>query len=112
MRKITATLLVLLMSTLVLAMASRSSGWTPEQLEQLRSLSLAELEPLPEDPTNRVADDARAVVLGHRLFFDRRLSSNGQVSCATCHMPDREFQDDKPLATGVGTTDRRTMPIA
>ena len=69
-------------------------------------------EPLPADPTNRFADDPRAVSLGHRLFFDQRLSSNGEVSCASCHLPDREFQDGKPLATGVGRTDRRTMPVA
>src|SRR5690606_22783696 len=31
---------------------------------------------------------------------------------ATCHVADREFQDDVPLARGVGVTNRRTMPIA
>lgn len=46
------------------------------------------------------------------LFFDAQLSANGQVSCATCHLPDRQFQDGKPLAQGIGTTARRTMPIA
>ena len=92
--------------------ASRGDAWTPEQIDQLRALSLAELEPLPPDPSNRVADDPRAVAFGQRLFFDSRLSSNGKVSCATCHVPNREFQDDKPLANGVGTTGRRTMPIA
>jgi cytochrome c peroxidase len=90
----------------------RGDSWNEEQIEQLRSLSLSELEPLPADPTNRVADDPRAVALGHRLFFDTRLSSNGNVSCATCHDPAREFQDGTPLAKGVGTTGRRTMPVA
>jgi cytochrome c peroxidase len=97
---------------LTIVAASRGDGWTPDQIAQLRSLSLAELEPLPPDPSNRVADDPRAIVLGKRLFFDTRLSSNGKVSCATCHIPSRNFQDDKPLANGVGTTARRTMPIA
>lgn len=92
--------------------ASRGALWTPEQLAQLQSLSLTELEPLPPDPSNRIADDPRAVAFGQRLFFDTRLSSNGKVSCATCHVPNREFQDDKPLANGVGTTARRTMPVA
>ena len=89
-----------------------TAEWTPEQIEQLRSLSLAELEPLPADPSNRFADDPRAAALGQRLFFDARLSSNGKVSCGTCHIPDREFQDGTPLAKGVGTTGRRTMPVA
>jgi cytochrome c peroxidase len=105
-----ATLLIAIGITAIAA--SRGDGWTPEQIDQLRSLSLSKLEPLPADPSNRVADDPRAVALGQRLFFDTRLSSNGKVSCATCHIPNREFQDGKPLANGVGTTGRRTMPIA
>jgi cytochrome c peroxidase len=80
--------------------------------EQATLLALDALEPTPRDPTNRFADDARAAELGHRLFFDARLSSDGKVSCATCHDPRREFQDGTPLAKGVGTTDRRTMPVA
>jgi cytochrome c peroxidase len=67
---------------------------------------------MPADPSNRFADDARAAALGERLFSDTRLSGNGKVSCATCHLPQKDFQDDTPLAHGVGTTGRRTMPIA
>jgi cytochrome c peroxidase len=111
-KTIAAASLLAAVITLAAIAASRGDAWTPEQVDQLRSLSLAELEPLPADPSNRVADDARAVAFGQRLFFDTRLSSNGKVSCATCHIPNREFQDDKPLANGVGTTGRRTMPIA
>lgn len=86
--------------------------WTEEELELLQSLSLAELPPLPSDPSNRVADDPVAVELGRAIFFDARFSANGKVACSTCHLPDRQFQDDLPLARGVGTTGRRTMPIA
>ena len=85
--------------------------WSEEEREAIADLWIGNLEELPGDPTNRVADDPRAVRLGHRLFFDVRLSSNGAVSCATCHDPAREFQDGTPLAAGVGTTNRRTMPI-
>ncbi|HYH10612.1 MAG TPA: cytochrome c peroxidase [Thermoanaerobaculia bacterium] len=92
--------------------AARSASWTPDQIEELRSMSLGELGPVPADPSNRFADDPRAAQLGKQLFFDTRLSSNGKVSCATCHLPDKEFQDGTALAKGVGTTDRRTMPIA
>src|SRR5687767_11093723 len=100
--------------TAVAASRGERSGerWSAEELATLRGLSLAALEPLPADPTNRVADDPAAVQLGQRLFFDTRLSSNGKVSCASCHLPEREFQDGTPLAKGVGTTDRRTMPVA
>ena len=75
-------------------------------------LALNGLEPLQPDRSNRWADDARAADLGHRLFFETRLSSNGRVACATCHDPRKDFQDGTPLAQGVGRTDRRTMPIA
>ncbi|MFP5247118.1 MAG: cytochrome-c peroxidase, partial [Thermoanaerobaculia bacterium] len=96
----------------MLVAAGCRPGWTPEQVDKLRSMSLDALEPLPPDPSNRFADDPRAAAFGQRLFFDTRLSSNGKVSCATCHIPDREFQDGTPLAKGVGITGRRTMPIA
>ncbi|MEO8380826.1 MAG: cytochrome c peroxidase [Acidobacteriota bacterium] len=103
---------IALVVTLLSASVLRQERWTDEQREEVRKLSLGELEPLPADPTNRVADDPRAVALGHRLFFETRLSSNGKVSCATCHQAEREFQDGTPLASGVGTTGRRTMPVA
>jgi cytochrome c peroxidase len=113
MKNAIATLLVAAAALAVVGMsASRDIDWSAEEIEQIRSLSLAELEPLPADPTNRVADDPRAAAFGKRLFFDERLSSNGRVSCATCHLPDREFQDGKALADGVGKTNRRTMPVA
>jgi cytochrome c peroxidase len=86
--------------------------WSAREVEAIRSLWIGSLPPLPADPSNRWADDDAAAAFGHRLFFDTRLSSTGTVSCATCHKPDRQFQDDVPLAVGVGVTDRRTMPIA
>src|SRR3954471_7218722 len=110
-RTFSAAVLVLL-ATIATVTASGRDGWTSAQLEELRSMSLGELDPLPRDRTNRVADDPRAADLGRRLFVDTRLSSNGRVACGTCHQPDRAFQDGTPLATGVGTTARRTMPIA
>ncbi|HEX8271818.1 MAG TPA: cytochrome c peroxidase [Longimicrobiaceae bacterium] len=93
------------------AVASRGGGWSEEEVETLRSLWIGELEPPAPDPSNRHGDDPEAAALGHRLFFDARLSSTGGVSCGSCHQPGKQFQDGVPLATGVGRTDRRTMPI-
>src|SRR5215218_3917504 len=90
----------------------RSVKWTREELTLLRSLSLRSLAPLGSDPSNRYANDPRAAALGRELFFDARLSGNGKVACATCHVAAQDFQDGTPLAHGVGTTARRTMPIA
>ncbi|MFY1910159.1 cytochrome-c peroxidase [Achromobacter xylosoxidans] len=48
------------------------------------------------------ADVARpaVVALGQMLFFDTRLSRKGEVSCASCHQPQRAFTDGLPLAVG------------
>lgn len=49
-------------------------------------------------------DSARAR-LGRWLFYDTRLSSNGSVSCATCHRP--EFAFSGPEATPIGIRGQR-----
>lgn len=92
--------------------APTTEEWTPEQTKLITSLALSELPALPTDPSNGVADSPDAAALGKALFFDTRLSANNQVSCASCHLPDRQFQDDLARAKGVGVTARRTMPIA
>ena len=109
-----AAFLVALGILAALGYANAARGVSPRHPvpAAIQELWLANLEPLPPDPSNRWADDAAAAELGQRLFFDKRLSANGQVACSTCHDPQREFQDGLPLARGVGTTDRRTMPVA
>jgi cytochrome c peroxidase len=49
------------------------------------------------------------VELGRRLFFDTRLSSTGQYSCASCHRPELAFTDGKSHAQGAtGDSVRRS----
>jgi len=51
------------------------------------------------------------VALGRQLFFDRRLSADGSVSCATCHDPNRAFTDGRKTAVGIGNrTGARNTP--
>lgn len=85
--------------------------WDEQEIAVLSSLWLGSLPPLPPDPSNKYADDPRAAALGEKLFFDKRFSLDGTVACATCHDPDKDFQDGVALAKGIGTTNRRTMPI-
>ncbi|HEX7978643.1 MAG TPA: cytochrome c peroxidase, partial [Gemmatimonadaceae bacterium] len=101
-------------ATVVSVAAARtpSRGWTTEQRTLLKSLSLSSLAPLAADPSNKYGDDPRAAALGRELFFDARLSGNGKVSCASCHVPSQDFQDGRPLSLGMGTTGRRAMPVA
>jgi cytochrome c peroxidase len=42
------------------------------------------------------------VALGQTLFFDKRLSGDGTISCASCHQPERAFTDGRALAQGIG----------
>jgi cytochrome c peroxidase len=86
--------------------------FTEAEKAAIVSMSLEVLPPLPPDTTNKHADDPAAAAFGATLFFDQRLSSDGVVACGTCHLIDRQFQDDLPRGKGIGTTDRRTMPLA
>ena len=45
------------------------------------------------------------VALGRKLFLDRRLSPNGTMSCAMCHVPEQGFTANE-LATSVGIEGR------
>jgi cytochrome c peroxidase len=87
-------------------------AWTEAELITLKTLWIGSLPPLAPDPSNQYGDDPAAAAFGKALFFDTRFSSNGEVACATCHLPEKGFQDGLPLAQGVGTTNRRAMPIA
>jgi cytochrome c peroxidase len=51
------------------------------------------------------------ISLGQRLFFDRRLSADGTVSCSTCHDPARAFTDRKAASVGIkGRIGQRNAP--
>lgn len=86
--------------------------WSDADKATLGSMLLSRLPATPVDASNVVERRPEAIALGKRLFSDTRLSKNGEVSCATCHAPEREFQDGRPVGRGVGTGSRRTMPIA
>ncbi|WGD50122.1 cytochrome-c peroxidase [Bradyrhizobium sp. CB1650] len=52
-----------------------------------------------------------AVALGEKLFFDRRLSRDDTVACATCHDPARAFTDSRPVSVGIhGRVGQRNAP--
>jgi cytochrome c peroxidase len=61
----------------------------------LRDASVAPLAPLP-------AQDPALVALGRALMFDKVLSGNRDVSCATCHDPAAHSSDALSLSIGTG----------
>jgi len=56
--------------------------------------------PAMEVPADNPITPAK-VALGRKLFLDRRLSPNGTMSCAMCHVPEQGFTAHE-LATSVG----------
>jgi cytochrome c peroxidase len=56
----------------------------------------------PPEPPRQLDDppSEAKVELGHRLFYDVRLSATGTHSCATCHQPARAFTDGRRTAIG------------
>ena len=54
---------------------------------------------------------AEKVFLGKRLFFDKNLSKDRRISCATCHDPTKGFSNGKAFAQGVsGQHSTRNVP--
>ena len=96
--------------------AAQSSGSADDAVtfsneELKRILQHSPLGPLPPDPTNRVADTTEAVLLGQFLFFDQRLSANGEIACATCHDPAKGFADAKEVGEGLATVTRNSPAV-
>ncbi len=59
------------------------------------------LPPVPV-PVNNLQDNLK-IQLGDKLFHDKRFSSDGTVSCATCHARAKAFTDSPlPVSEGVG----------
>ena len=59
-------------------------------------------QPVLRDPSNRVSGNADAIALGRELFFDPRLGPRSDMSCASCHQPERAFADGRERAQGGG----------
>jgi len=58
--------------------------------------------------------NAAKVELGKQLFFDKQLSSSGEISCASCHQPELYFTDGKTKAGNFvhgGTLQRNTPTL-
>lgn len=69
--------------------------------------------PDPVVPKDNPMSEAK-VELGRQLFYDKRLSSNNTMACATCHKQSKAFTDGKPLSPGVNGVDgvRSAMMLA
>lgn len=51
---------------------------------------------VPDDPENPLTE--QGITLGRMLFYEKRLSGNNKISCASCHQPELAFTDGKVLS--------------
>lgn len=69
-------------------------------------LGLPEIPAPVDNPVTRPK-----IQLGKWLFFDRRLSENESLSCASCHIPERAFADNVTVSLGFkGRVGSRNTP--
>src|SRR5512144_2013214 len=72
----------------------------PQTLDAQLRQSLQQWGTVPINPPP--AEDAALVSLGQALFFDKELSGNRDIACATCHSPATAMGDGQSLAVGTG----------
>ncbi len=63
-------------------------------------------------PSRAEPSSAKVIALGRQLFFDRRLSHNNTLACASCHIPEQGFTSNElALPVGIeGRSVRRNAP--
>lgn len=83
--------------------------FTQTDIEFLKHFALSELGSPPVSHSNIFANNESAARLGKQLFFDKKLSSSGKFSCATCHQPQLYFTDGRNFSHAAGIT-RRSAP--
>ncbi len=72
----------------------------------LTSLSFSgHLEPFKSVPVPKNNPQTpEKIELGKKLFFDRRLSGDGTMSCASCHIPELAYTDGQDISLNYPTT--------
>ena len=104
-----ATLFVIHSNRVVLAQGSAAQGSARPVGKPVTINVPLGLPALPVPADNPLT--AETIALGRRLYYDKSLSGDGTVSCATCHSPSMGFTDNEPVSTGVGKkTGTRNSP--
>ena len=95
------------------AAPSVSADPLPLDTRDIRTvLTMSPLDPTDTlDPTNRYSGQQAAIAFGKRLFFEKRLSSSGEISCATCHQPERGWADGRSLESPTASVGRHTPSL-
>lgn len=93
-RAVAGTSLALLVAgTITFGRAAAESRKLPRGLPA----DLYEMLIPPENPLTE-----EKIALGRRVYFEKAISADGTVSCATCHDPAKGFADGRKVAEGIG----------
>ena len=67
-----------------------------------------------KDALQRDETHDHKATMGRVLFYDKRLSSTNKISCASCHLQERAFADDKAVSRGINdlTGTRNALALA
>jgi cytochrome c peroxidase len=98
--------------TVLFLAAALSVAFLPHPAASAFRQDIPEWIPPPAEPADNRITPAK-VELGRHLFYDRRLSADLTMACATCHVQSRAFTDGKRTAVGItGETGKRnTMTL-
>lgn len=96
MKKLTKLQKFIVRAVLITAVWSILSGSSLDHF----SWSLPSWVPRPMTPSDNPMT-AEKVELGRHLFYDKRLSADQTMSCATCHQQEKAFTDGLPVAAGI-----------
>ncbi|MBL8833210.1 MAG: cytochrome-c peroxidase, partial [Rhodospirillales bacterium] len=95
---------------LLIAPAAAAGEFAPAEIARL--LRHGPWPPAPAtDASNRASGNPLAARLGATLFFERRLSGDGTMSCASCHDPAKAWTDGRPVSVGRGPLDRNAPSL-
>lgn len=104
------SLVLININTLVLA--SSANSLTFSQTERITIQNFGPWPPaIKKDKSNTLSQLAFAQKLGRTLFTDAGLSLNKQISCASCHQPDKAFTDQQAIAVGLSLGHRNTPTL-
>lgn len=90
------------------AYARPPAQWPPPWIDD--GVAFVELASPPPRPLPAATDRLKAEI-GAKLFFDKRLSVDGSLSCASCHRPDQGWSVSTAVALGhAGQPGKRNPP--
>lgn len=104
-------LLAFIGACLPLLLAYAKTGeWSPAERRAIQRFG--PWPPAPAvDASNRVSGRDEAILLGERLFFDRRLSGGRNMACDWCHLPQLDWADGFRRGVGKDVVDRNTPSL-